>query len=182
MSIKNKVFDIRNVIGKLKKNQTNPFYNSQYLDLNELLDELQPLLEANKILLTQPVKDNKVYSIIEDLEDNSLMDSFITLPDIQDPQKIGSAITYFRRYSLKSLFAISEEDDDANKTVPATSSSDDKKWLNATDKSGALNDRGKKTARAIFNGETDWKKIQQTHKVSKKDRSAVDDAVMDMDK
>ena len=36
------------------------------------------------------------------------------LPDIQDPQKIGSAITYFRRYALQSLLALEAEDDDAN--------------------------------------------------------------------
>ena len=34
--------------------------------------------------------------------------------NITDPQKLGSCITYFRRYTLKSLLAIAETDDDGN--------------------------------------------------------------------
>ena len=37
------------------------------------------------------------------------------LPPLTDPQKIGSAITYYRRYTLQSLLGIQAEDDDANK-------------------------------------------------------------------
>jgi hypothetical protein len=36
------------------------------------------------------------------------------LPEIQDPQKIGSAVTYYRRYTLQSLLSLQAEDDDAN--------------------------------------------------------------------
>ena len=37
------------------------------------------------------------------------------LPNLQDPQKLGSAITYFRRYTLQSLLGLQAEDDDGNK-------------------------------------------------------------------
>ena len=43
--------------------------------------------------------------------------SSIALPTIQDPQKLGSAITYFRRYTLQSLLSLQAIDDDANVTV-----------------------------------------------------------------
>jgi hypothetical protein len=43
--------------------------------------------------------------------------SSIALPQIQDPQKLGSAITYFRRYTLQSLLSLQAIDDDANVTV-----------------------------------------------------------------
>jgi hypothetical protein len=43
--------------------------------------------------------------------------SSIALPTIQDPQKLGSAITYFRRYTLQSLLSLQAVDDDANITV-----------------------------------------------------------------
>jgi len=36
------------------------------------------------------------------------------LPEIQDPQKVGSAVTYYRRYTLQSLLSLQAEDDDAN--------------------------------------------------------------------
>jgi hypothetical protein len=42
------------------------------------------------------------------------------LPNIQDPQKIGSAITYYRRYSLQSLLALQTDDDDGNKASQPT--------------------------------------------------------------
>ena len=43
---------------------------------------------------------------------------------VSDPQKLGSTITYFRRYTLQSLLALNTKDDDANtasgKTVSQT--------------------------------------------------------------
>jgi hypothetical protein len=39
------------------------------------------------------------------------------LPDLQDPQKMGSAVTYYRRYSIQSLFTLQAEDDDGEKAV-----------------------------------------------------------------
>jgi hypothetical protein len=45
----------------------------------------------------------------------AIVTSFLKLPEnLTDPQKIGSCITYFRRYTLKSLLAISEVDDDGS--------------------------------------------------------------------
>jgi len=35
-----------------------------------------------------------------------------------DPQKIGSAITFYRRYTLQSLLGLQSEDDDGNKAIP----------------------------------------------------------------
>jgi hypothetical protein len=39
----------------------------------------------------------------------------MVLPNLQDPQKLGSAITYYRRYTLQSLLGLQAEDDDGNK-------------------------------------------------------------------
>jgi hypothetical protein len=39
---------------------------------------------------------------------------------LTDPQKLGSCITYFRRYTLKSLLAIAEVDDDGNRAAKPT--------------------------------------------------------------
>ena len=38
----------------------------------------------------------------------------LPLPTNLNPQQIGSAITYFRRYTLASLLALEVEDDDGN--------------------------------------------------------------------
>jgi hypothetical protein len=46
------------------------------------------------------------------------------LPDITDPQKFGSAITYARRYSICAILSITaDEDDDANTASDRNSNS-----------------------------------------------------------
>ena len=57
-----------------------------------------------------------VKTLLIDLDGGSV-ESSMQLPSIQDPQKIGSAITYYRRYTLQSLLGLQAEDDDANATV-----------------------------------------------------------------
>ena len=114
-----RILEVKKKIGTLSKTETNPFFKSKYLDLNSLLEAVEPLLWEEGLLLTQPILDNNnVYSIITDVEtDEQIALSCLQLPPITDPQKLGSAITYFRRYTLKSLLAISEEDDDGNKAI-----------------------------------------------------------------
>jgi hypothetical protein len=53
-----------------------------------------------------------VYTVIQ--KGDEKLEASLRLPEIQDPQKIGSAITYYRRYTLTSLLALAAEDDDAN--------------------------------------------------------------------
>lgn len=110
-----RILEVQKEIGVLGKDSSNPFYKSAYLDLNKLLIHVTPLLHNNGLLLLQPIQDGKVWTQIIDAKDGTVLaDSSIDLPTIQDPQKLGSAITYFRRYTLKSLLAIAEGDDDAN--------------------------------------------------------------------
>jgi len=111
---KKKIFDIQSEIGKISKDSTNPFYKSKYFDINKLIEQLHPLLVKNKVILLQPIRDNKVYSELIDLESDSSINSFIELTGIKDPQKVGIEITYFRRYTLTSLLGLQAEDEDGN--------------------------------------------------------------------
>ena len=65
-------------------------------------------------MLLQPIKDGLVYTIIVDVTDGTQVESSLALPNIQDPQKLGSAITYFRRYTAQSLLGLQAQDDDGN--------------------------------------------------------------------
>jgi len=110
-----RILEIQKEIGTLSKKSENPFFKSAYLDLNDLLNAVHPLLHDKGLILVQPIQDGLVFSAIVDAESSEvLIESSIELPDIKDPQKLGSAITYFRRYTLKSLLAIAEKDDDGN--------------------------------------------------------------------
>lgn len=111
-----KLLEVQKEIGTLSKNAKNPFFKSQYLDLTTLIEHVTPLLNAQGLVLVQPIRGDSVHSIIYDAKDGGCIESsFITIPSsITDPQKLGGAITYFRRYTLKSLLAIAEVDDDGN--------------------------------------------------------------------
>jgi hypothetical protein len=131
MSIYKKLFELQKEIGAISKNTTNPFFKSKYFDINALLEHVQPLLATHKLLLTQPIIEGKVCTIIYDTEqeaDDGIM-SAIDLPQISDPQKLGSAITYYRRYTLASLLALQAEDDDGNKTSKPAPKSKGKTYL-----------------------------------------------------
>lgn len=109
--------NVKKEVGKLSKTETNPFYKSKYFDINSLIEQVEPLLEKNGLLLLQPIVNNEVKSIIYHCESENFVESSIQLTQFSDPQKLGSAITYYRRYTLQSLLGLQAEDDDANKTV-----------------------------------------------------------------
>ena len=66
----------------------------------------------NNLILLQPIKDGKVFTEIVDVESGESIVSSIELPTSGNPQQMGSAITYFRRYTLQSLLSLQADDDD----------------------------------------------------------------------
>lgn len=128
-----KILKIQSEIGVLSKTETNPFFKSKYMDINGLLAQLLPLLEKYKLCVIQPLSEingkpvlkTVVYELDEDMQ-NELINASMPLPDLQDPQKMGSAITYYRRYALQSLFLLQAQDDDGEgaKTAPKQTKKD----------------------------------------------------------
>jgi len=112
-----KLLNVKKKIGTLSKGSKNPFFKRAYLDLTDLLEAVEPLLHEEGLILLQPIENNCVCSQIWDAKESKLLvSSSMFIPEqITDPQKLGSAITYFRRYTLKSVLSIAEVDDDGNK-------------------------------------------------------------------
>tara|TARA_R110002020_G_scaffold389996_1_gene600485 strand:+ start:647 stop:1168 length:522 start_codon:yes stop_codon:yes gene_type:complete len=113
-NINQKLFNLQQEIGTISKDTKNPFYKSKYFDINSLIKQLQPLLKKHRLLLLQPIEEDMVYSKLICLDSTGGVVSALKLPEINDPQKLGSAITYYRRYTLASLLALQAVDDDAN--------------------------------------------------------------------
>lgn len=109
-----KLWRAKQEIGKINKSADNPFFKSKYADLNTILDVVEPILHKYDLILLQPVKDGKVVSQIVDIETGKGVESEIYLPSINDPQKLGGCVSYYRRYTLQSLLSLSMQDDDAN--------------------------------------------------------------------
>jgi len=115
-SIYSKLLAVQNEITGVKKGSTNPFFKSQYFDVNALIQALRPVLQANKLVLIQPLvyREGKqlLSTQIIDVDSGEIIESTMDLPTISDPQKVGSIITYYRRYSIQSLFLLEAVDDD----------------------------------------------------------------------
>lgn len=151
MTLHKKLFEIKKKIGKISKDTENPFYKSKYFDINALLEHVEPLLQEHNLLCLQPIEDGKVKTVIYNVEEADFVSSEIKLPELTDPQKLGSSVTYYRRYTLQSLLGLQAEDDDGNKAskTPNKSSNkaEDKPWLNITDKAG----KHTKDAEIVYN-------------------------------
>lgn len=97
------------------KDKTNPHFKSKYSDINGMLSAVVPSLTKHGLLLLQPAQGDKIVTRIIDLEDGASIESHIMIPpSVTDPQKIGAAITYFRRFTLQALLGLQAEDDDGN--------------------------------------------------------------------
>ena len=99
-------------IGKVAKNAKNPHFKNTYADLNALIEAVEPILLDKGLVLLQPIKEGKVFTIITSIIDSYSIESYIDLPNNLNPQQLGSAVTYFRRYTLQSLMSLQAVDDD----------------------------------------------------------------------
>ncbi len=119
MKLREKIAIIKSEIGKMSKEKDNPFFKSKYFDINQILENLKPLEEKHKISITQPLTHIEtvpaIALVIDDLESEEQIREVTPLPVNNDPQKMGSSITYFRRFALVSYFELQAEDDDGNK-------------------------------------------------------------------
>ena len=115
----NKLLEFQKKVSAISKDSENPFFKSKYFDINKLLETIKPVMNEMGIVILQPLRniDGKpaLGTILINAEDDKvLLDETISLPELQDPQKMGSAITYYRRYSLQSALGLEADDDDGN--------------------------------------------------------------------
>lgn len=134
-NIAKKMFAVQGQIEAIKKDSTNPYHNSKYFDINGLLKNLKPLLQKNGLVVMQtPVatqEGNQLTTLVVDPESGEFVEGSMNLPSDSNPQKTGSAITYYRRYALQCMFALEAADDDAslasNTTVKKSNNTTSKK-------------------------------------------------------
>ena len=110
--MENKLLEFQKAIGVIAKDSKNPHFKNTYASLTQILSEVKPVLTNLGLVVLQPINDGKVWTVIMD-NGNTLAQSSIDLPTNLAPQALGSAITYFRRYTLSSLLALEIDDDDA---------------------------------------------------------------------
>ena len=101
-----------------KKTKNNNFFKSTYSDLSSVFEAVRVPFSDNGLSISQTMNVlNNGRTVLETRlfhTSGEFLSSKMLLPDIQDPQKIGSAITYYRRYSLMAISGIPSLDDDGN--------------------------------------------------------------------
>jgi hypothetical protein len=140
-----RLLEAQKEIGKVVKNAKNPHFKNNYADVNAIIAAVEPILNSNDILLTQPIEDGYVVSRLTDTQTGEVVESKLPLANQTNPQAMGSQITYYRRYTLQSLLALQVEDDDAqhatNSNTPAPARKPDlKKKIETKDQIDAIAD------------------------------------------
>lgn len=129
------------------KDSTNPFFNSRYADLASVWEACRGPLTANGLAIVQTPsatfsgdahieqvtgKSGEKRSVLRSLATVTVVTALVhssgefiagdvsALVASSDPQAIGSAITYLRRYGLAAMVGVPQIDDDAEAAVATT--------------------------------------------------------------
>jgi hypothetical protein len=136
--------------GTVHKDAKNPFFKSNYASLAQVWETVRPALTANGLSVVQlPSQDEKGYYVESMLIHSSgqwIKCRTYMKPVKEDPQGIGSLISYARRYALQSLVMVCPDDDDGElamgrssvaparttitKVITSATPKEDRSWYN----------------------------------------------------
>lgn len=108
-----------------KADSQNPFFKSSYADLASVWDAIREPLKKNGLSVTQmtDLKDGQwcVVTRIMHISGEWIEGYFpIVVSKQNDPQSLGSATSYARRYALAAAMGVYQIDDDAEQAVQRT--------------------------------------------------------------
>ena len=100
------------------KDKSNPFFKSQYADLASCWEACREPLSKNGLSIIQNSNFSEgevtINTILAHKSGQWIANKLSMRPQKQDPQGIGSTITYGRRYELMAIVGLAPEDDDGN--------------------------------------------------------------------
>lgn len=123
-SILKALLEFQKNISPIIKSESNPFFKSKYADINQILELILPPLHEQGILLLQlpvhNVRDDcvSIKSVLYHVESEEHLSCLAEAPLLKkDPQAVGSAYTYLRRYSIQSFLGLQAVDDDGERAM-----------------------------------------------------------------
>ncbi len=97
------------------RSHENPFFKSKYAELSDVFAAVDEALSANGLALLQPESRKgdqwEVRTMLVHAS-GAYLEAVATLPHGGDWQKLGSAMTYCRRYCAGGMLGVAPEDDD----------------------------------------------------------------------
>lgn len=111
-------------VGTVKKDAVNPHFKNTYASLGAIIDATkQPLVNNGLTYVQFPSGTNGLTTRVMHESGEWMEETFNMTPSKNDPQGLGSAITYQRRYSLGAVLGIATEDDDDGNAASAPAES-----------------------------------------------------------
>lgn len=165
-------------VDTIKKDAKNPFFKSNYASLSNILAAIdEPLQESGLSFAQFPDGAHSLTTILMHADSGEFIQSTYEMKPVKDdPQGLGSVITYQRRYALASILGLNiDDDDDANTATfggkTPENVADNKPWLNKGTKEfeGAV--------AKLKSGTTTIEKIKTVMKISKEVEQLLKDAI-----
>ena len=124
MGINSKLLAFQKLGITVERDAANPFFKSRYTSLNQVLEKVKKPLNDAGVLIVQragnlegPEPFTGIWTELIDTEDDSKVSSFVPFVAATDMQKLGSSISYARRYALISLLCLEDSDDDGESAI-----------------------------------------------------------------
>lgn len=112
------VCKVQSELKPVSKDAVNPFFQSKYADLSAISQAVLPLLSTNGLCVMQTTeKDTDGVTLVTTLAHESgqwIKGRLFMKPVKNDPQGVGSCLTYQRRYALAAIVGLAAADDDGN--------------------------------------------------------------------
>ena len=176
------MIEVEKEIKGMTPDAKNPFFKSNYITLDGILEYARPILAKNGIWAFQNAASDGEYvelttRLVHSSGEYIETDILKMKPQKNDPQQLGSCITYAKRYQLAAILGISSEiDDDGNKATFGNGNKANRESIGSQNQhqegNHTLSD--KQVARAVAIGTTHGIDIMTIKKQIMKDYKATD--------
>lgn len=138
-TLKEAMLEFHKLAVSAKKDGNNPHFGSSYSSLESVIEavnqgnqfglyftqEIDYVWVSHADATSEVVIVTTVRHVKDDETYVSKLPIILSKVNMENPQKIGSAITYAKRYTLQSVYGLPSEDDDANEASNENKTSND---------------------------------------------------------
>ena len=117
-----------------KKDGKNPHFRSNYSKLESVIEavnqgnqfglfftqEIDYVYVSHRDTKSEPIVVTTVRHVNDDNTYVSKLPIILSDANMENPQKVGSAVTYAKRYTLQAVYGLPSEDDDGNEASKPT--------------------------------------------------------------